>query len=161
MTWSLEECRPWLYWNPEEMWVGQNLVHAFSSCFRSPDANTKVGGNSEDVAKAGDDYGAETTFKGNDVETLLSQMHDLSFMLESNLSIPPTQQGSNSKSQDWGLLFSILNFYFVMSILHYAFSCYCRRNFTVWELPWRRLFCSLSIPTRPQSTRLWVLKKRG
>lgn len=86
--------------SPNASTEGNKMLPEASVFDRSPDANTKVGGNSEDVAKAGDDYGAETTFKGNDVETLLSQMHDLSFMLESNLSIPPTQQGSNSKSQD-------------------------------------------------------------
>lgn len=37
--------------------------------------------------------------KANDVEMLLSQMHDLSFMLESNLSIPPKEDKLNSSTQ--------------------------------------------------------------
>lgn len=79
---------------------GNKMLPEASDLDRTADANTKVGGNSEEVAKAGDVYSAETTSKANDVEALLSQMHDLSFMLESNLSIPSTQEGSNSKSQD-------------------------------------------------------------
>ena len=40
-------------------------------------------GNSRDVSTA------QVGSKGDDVEMLMSQMHDLSFMLESSLSIPP------------------------------------------------------------------------
>ncbi|PON42534.1 hypothetical protein PanWU01x14_280900 [Parasponia andersonii] len=69
--------------------------HTFSSCFRTAGGNLIVGGNPEEV-KGKDDSAAKTRSKTDDVETLLSQMHDLSFMLESNLSIPPSQEGINS-----------------------------------------------------------------
>ncbi|GMN61816.1 hypothetical protein TIFTF001_030895 [Ficus carica] len=77
---------------------GNKMLPEASVLDRTAEANTKLGGNSEEVAKAGDVYTAETTSKN--VEALLSRMHDLSFMLESNLSIPSTQEGSNSKSKD-------------------------------------------------------------
>ncbi|KAK9285614.1 hypothetical protein L1049_024810 [Liquidambar formosana] len=55
---------------------------------RIADENAKVGENSEHAGKGEDVLFATTRSKANDVEMLMSQMHDLSFMLESNLSIP-------------------------------------------------------------------------
>lgn len=53
-----------------------------------PVASSKVAGDAEDVTKGGDVSSARTTPNVDDVEILMSQMKDLSFMLESNLSIP-------------------------------------------------------------------------
>jgi hypothetical protein len=53
-----------------------------------PVANSEVAGDAEDVTKGGDVSGTRTTQNADDVERLMSQMKDLSFMLESNLSIP-------------------------------------------------------------------------
>lgn len=58
------------------------------------------GGNSEYAEKNIDVSNAKTMLEPDDVETLMSQMHDLSFMLDSNLSILPKQDGLNSSSQD-------------------------------------------------------------
>jgi hypothetical protein len=58
------------------------------ACFRMPVANSEVAGDAEDVTKGGDVSGTRTTQNADDVERLMSQMKDLSFMLESNLSIP-------------------------------------------------------------------------
>ncbi|XVE78435.1 hypothetical protein DITRI_Ditri13aG0144900 [Diplodiscus trichospermus] len=56
---------------------------------RMADANVRDGNNNDDeVAKDGDFSTATTGSKTDDVEIVMSQMHDLSFMLESNLSIP-------------------------------------------------------------------------
>ena len=53
------------------------------------DANVRGGNNNAEVVKHGDFSTATKGSKTDDVEILMSQMHDLSFMLESNLSIPP------------------------------------------------------------------------
>ncbi|XP_022759061.1 uncharacterized protein LOC111305625 [Durio zibethinus] len=58
---------------------------------RMADANVR-GGNNAEVAKDGDFSSATTALTTDDLEILMSQMHDLSFMLESNLSIPPIQK---------------------------------------------------------------------
>lgn len=52
------------------------------------DASVRGGSNAE-VAKNGGFSSATTGSKTDDIEILMSQMHDLSFMLERNLSIPP------------------------------------------------------------------------
>ena len=51
------------------------------------DANVRGGNNNAEVAKDGDFSSATTGSKTDEIEILMSQMHDLSFMLESNLSI--------------------------------------------------------------------------
>jgi hypothetical protein len=53
-----------------------------------PVANSKVAGDAEDVTKGGDVSSSRTTPNADDAEKIMSQMKDLSFMLESNLSIP-------------------------------------------------------------------------
>lgn len=58
------------------------------ACFRMLVANSRVAGDAEDVTKGGDVSSARTTPNADDVEKIMSQMNDLSFMLESNLSIP-------------------------------------------------------------------------
>lgn len=55
---------------------------------RMPSTNPTVGGGAEDVTKGGDVSSTSTRTNVDDVETIMSQMHDLSFMLEGNLSIP-------------------------------------------------------------------------
>ena len=59
------------------------------------DANVRGGNNNAEVAKDGDFSSATTGSKTDEIEILMSQMHDLSFMLESNLSIPPKVDGCN------------------------------------------------------------------
>ncbi|XVF20997.1 hypothetical protein REPUB_Repub12eG0052800 [Reevesia pubescens] len=61
---------------------------------RMVDANVRDGNNAG-VAKDGDFPNATTGSKFDDIEILMSQMHDLSFMLESSLSIPPKVDGCN------------------------------------------------------------------
>ena len=59
-----------------------------------------VGTKDEDAAKDEVDvFSAKAGSKSDDVEKIMSQMHDLSFMLESNLSIPP-KRDVHSLSQD-------------------------------------------------------------
>lgn len=53
------------------------------ACFRSPNANAK-----DEEHTGGDVSSAAKSSKSNDAETLISQMHDLSFMLKSELSVP-------------------------------------------------------------------------
>lgn len=64
-----------------------------------PDAISKFGGDN-DEEKGGVVSSARTMPSSNDVESLLSQMKDLSFMLESNLAIPQKRDGFNSSSHD-------------------------------------------------------------
>ncbi|KAI5340284.1 PREDICTED: dentin sialophospho [Prunus dulcis] len=64
------------------------------------DLSTKDEKKSEDVAEGGDVSGARTGSKSEDEERIMSQMHDLSFMLESSLSIPPKRDELHSHSQD-------------------------------------------------------------
>ncbi|XP_015881178.3 uncharacterized protein LOC107417123 [Ziziphus jujuba] len=71
-----------------------------SALDRKTEANAIDGRNSESVEESGDVSGAKTMSKPDDVEMLMSQMHDLSFMLDSNLSVPSKQDGLNSSSQD-------------------------------------------------------------
>ncbi|KAM5580589.1 hypothetical protein ABKV19_010039 [Rosa sericea] len=64
------------------------------------DRMADAGPKDEDVAKDGGDiFSAKTGSKSEDVEKIMSQMHDLSFMLESNLSIP-LKRDVHSLSQD-------------------------------------------------------------
>ncbi|XWS36774.1 hypothetical protein CRYUN_Cryun20dG0114700 [Craigia yunnanensis] len=56
---------------------------------RMADANVRGGNNNAEVAKDGDFSTATTGSKTDDIQLLMSQIHDLSFMLESNLSTPP------------------------------------------------------------------------
>lgn len=63
-----------------------------SKCFSSSVACFRIPGNGEnagEATKGGDVSSATTRSSTNDVETIMSQMHDLSFMLANNLSIPP------------------------------------------------------------------------
>ncbi|KAJ0111156.1 hypothetical protein Patl1_01972 [Pistacia atlantica] len=59
----------------------------------------QIGGNAREAAKSEDASNTTTKTTTNDVEMLMSQMHDLSFMLASNLSVPSKQDefGSFSK----------------------------------------------------------------
>ncbi|KAJ6390213.1 hypothetical protein OIU77_024434 [Salix suchowensis] len=52
-------------------------------------------GNTEDLKK-----GENTRSKADEAEMLMSQMHDLSFMLESNLSVPQKIESFSSSSKD-------------------------------------------------------------
>ncbi|XP_062009425.1 uncharacterized protein LOC133726002 [Rosa rugosa] len=64
------------------------------------DRMADAGPKDEDVAKDGGDiFSAKTVSKSEDVEKIMSQMHDLSFMLEGNLSLPP-KRDVHSLSQD-------------------------------------------------------------
>lgn len=49
----------------------------------------RVANVDETGGESGDVSSAKLGSNVDDVETLLSQMHDLSFMLESKLSVPP------------------------------------------------------------------------
>lgn len=55
------------------------------------DNKVEVGGNSGQAANGDDVSNGATRSEKTDLEMLLSQMHDLSFMLESNLSVPQNQ----------------------------------------------------------------------
>ncbi|KAM6548984.1 hypothetical protein CsatB_020660 [Cannabis sativa] len=80
---------------------GSKMLSEASSLDRTSGDNTMVGGNPEDVEKSRNVTGAEIKSEANDVEMLLSQMHDLSFMLDNNLSVPSSQvEGFNSLSQN-------------------------------------------------------------
>ncbi|CAN6708085.1 unnamed protein product [Malus baccata var. baccata] len=59
---------------------------------RLADASTNDGKKSEDVVEGGDVSSVRAGSKSDDVERIMSEMHDLSFMLESTLSIPPQNQ---------------------------------------------------------------------
>lgn len=72
------------YGSPE---VHNNPSESFISD-RMPNTNPTVEGDAEDITKGGDVSSARTRSNVDDVETIMSQMHDLSFMLDSNLSIP-------------------------------------------------------------------------
>lgn len=52
------------------------------------DVKVQLGGNVAQAANDGDIFHSETQSE-HDVESILSQMHDLSFMLKSDLSVPP------------------------------------------------------------------------
>ncbi|TQD79311.1 hypothetical protein C1H46_035148 [Malus baccata] len=67
---------------------------------RLADASTNNGKKSEDVAGGGDVSSARAGSKSDDVERIMSQMHDLSFMLESTLSMPPKQDELHPPSKD-------------------------------------------------------------
>ncbi|OMO84821.1 hypothetical protein COLO4_21830 [Corchorus olitorius] len=54
-----------------------------------------IGGSNAEVTQARDFSSVTTGSKTDDLEILMSQMHDLSFMLESNLSIPAKVDGLN------------------------------------------------------------------
>ncbi|KAG6722238.1 uncharacterized protein LOC122303788 [Carya illinoinensis] len=69
-----------------------------SSSDRMAETSSKAGGDDEDVTKGDDVSSAKTWSNSSDVESIMSQMKDLSFMLESNLSIPLKRDGSNSFS---------------------------------------------------------------
>lgn len=58
---------------------------------RVVDNKVEVGGNSGQAANGDDVSNGATRSEKTDLEMLLSQMHDLSFMLESNLSVPQNQ----------------------------------------------------------------------
>ncbi|KAJ0052400.1 hypothetical protein Pint_01993 [Pistacia integerrima] len=66
---------------------------------RIPDVNTTNGGNAREAAKSEDASNTTTKTTTNDVEMLMSQMHDLSFMLASNLSVPSKQDECGSFSK--------------------------------------------------------------
>ncbi|CAN6574254.1 unnamed protein product [Malus baccata var. baccata] len=67
---------------------------------RLADASANNGKKSEDVAGDGDVSSARAGSKSDDVERIMSQMHDLSFMLESTLSMPPKQDELHPPSKD-------------------------------------------------------------
>lgn len=71
----------------------------FLSCFSMLDVNATTGGNAGEAAKSENVSNTTTKSTTNDVEMLMSKMHDLSFMLASNLSVPSKQDefGSFSK----------------------------------------------------------------
>ncbi|XP_057953676.1 uncharacterized protein LOC131147986 [Malania oleifera] len=53
----------------------------------------KIMGNAEVAVEGVDAFDATTQSKTDDIEVLMSQMHDLSFMLESSLSVPTKPDG--------------------------------------------------------------------
>lgn len=75
--------------------LNEATVIEFSvECFRINSVN-QDDGNTEDLKK-----GENTRSKADEVEMLMSQMHDLSFMLESNLSVPQKIEPFSSSSKD-------------------------------------------------------------
>ena len=68
---------------------------AFYFIIRVIDTKSDLGEGSAEPDAIGDVRIASTQTK-EDVEMLLSQMHDLSFMLEDKLSVPPKSEGVNS-----------------------------------------------------------------
>ncbi|CAK9148833.1 unnamed protein product [Ilex paraguariensis] len=76
-----------------------NILPEVTASNRIADAKTEVGGDGGEAAESIDIF-STTTRPKDDVETLLSQMHDLSFMLESNLSVPTKLDSLNSSAQD-------------------------------------------------------------
>ncbi|XWS47418.1 hypothetical protein CRYUN_Cryun14cG0150500 [Craigia yunnanensis] len=72
-----------------------NLVLRCSTSLWMAGANVRGGNNNAEVAKDVDFSTATKGSKTDDIETLMPQMHDLSFMLESNLSLPPIVDGCN------------------------------------------------------------------
>lgn len=74
------------------------------ACFRISDVKAEDGVNAGDSAKG--DILSATKRSTEDLETLMSQMHDLSFMLASDLSIPPKQRWIHSNFS--GLLAKLL-----------------------------------------------------
>lgn len=60
----------------------------FFVCFRKADRTAEDGGKLEQAPKHDDIFDASAGSKVDDVDILISQMHDLSFMLESKLSVP-------------------------------------------------------------------------
>ncbi|KAM0958862.1 hypothetical protein EV1_023904 [Malus domestica] len=67
---------------------------------RLADACTNDGKKSEGLAQGGDVSSVRAGSKSDDVERIMSQMHDLSFMLESTLSIRPKQDRLHPPSKD-------------------------------------------------------------
>ncbi|KAA8524720.1 hypothetical protein F0562_011143 [Nyssa sinensis] len=76
-----------------------NMQLEVSASKRMADAKIDFGGNVGQAAKD-DDVFSGTTESKDDAELLFSQMHDLSFMLQSNLSVPSKSDGLTSFSQD-------------------------------------------------------------
>ena len=75
--------------------LNKTTVIVFSvECFRIDSLN-QDNGNTEDLKK-----GENTRSKADEAEMLMSQMHDLSFMLESNLSVPQKIESFSSSSKD-------------------------------------------------------------
>lgn len=66
----------------DELLNQRTLIEFSVTCFRSVD-NKEDGGSVEGMKN-----GENSRSMANDVEMIMSQMHDLSFMLESNLSVP-------------------------------------------------------------------------
>lgn len=65
-----------------------NMLPEASDSNRKTDRSAEDGGRLEQSVKDEDILDATTSSKADDVEMLMSQMHDLSFMLESKLSVP-------------------------------------------------------------------------
>lgn len=57
-------------------------------------------GHSDGAANSEEVFGKSAT-RNDDVTMLISQMHDLSFMLKSDLSIPSKSDSHNASHQDW------------------------------------------------------------
>ncbi|XP_034892400.1 uncharacterized protein [Populus alba] len=72
-----------------------NVMQAETSVSDRIDSVNQDDGNTEDLKK-----GENTRSKADEVEMLMSQMHDLSFMLESNLSVPQKIEPFSSSSKD-------------------------------------------------------------
>lgn len=74
-----------------------STLHLFTFC-RIDKAQSKV----EEAPENLDVFitTTQTTESNDDVGMLMSQMHDLSFMLESNLSVPSKLEGPGSTPKD-------------------------------------------------------------
>lgn len=71
-----------------------STLHLFAFC-RIDNTQSKVEEAPENL-----DVFITTTQSNDDVGMLMSQMHDLSFMLESNLSVPSKLEGRSSTPKD-------------------------------------------------------------
>ncbi|XP_019224216.1 PREDICTED: probable lipid-A-disaccharide synthase, mitochondrial isoform X3 [Nicotiana attenuata] len=91
----------------------------FASLLNAVDSRSKVGDASENT----DIRGESNPSKNNmDIEGIMSQMHDLSFMLETNLSIP--SKSNNSLLRDFVHLVSLQDFCNQVDPVHVF---YCKR----------------------------------
>ncbi|OIT33523.1 hypothetical protein A4A49_05737 [Nicotiana attenuata] len=98
--------------------VNDNILEV-PTIFSAVDSRSKVGDASENT----DIRGESNPSKNNmDIEGIMSQMHDLSFMLETNLSIP--SKSNNSLLRDFVHLVSLQDFCNQVDPVHVF---YCKR----------------------------------
>ncbi|KAL3848991.1 hypothetical protein ACJIZ3_010873 [Penstemon smallii] len=74
-----------------------NLSTSTSNSYFPAEVNATV---ADDAASKSEDAFGESTEAKDEVKILISQMHDLSFMLETDLSIPSSSDARNSSARD-------------------------------------------------------------